>query len=451
MTTNKADTQHSLTREQKQAVGLLSIGTFLEYFDLMLYVHMAVLLNELFFPKTDPFTDSIITAAVFCSTFIFRPLGAVIFGYIGDNIGRKHTVIITTAMMSVSCLIMANLPTYAQIGISATWLITICRIVQGISSMGEIIGADLYLTESIKPPKQYPAVAILESCSVLGGFGALCIATLVTSYEFNWRIAFWIGAGIALVGAIARTALRETPEFADAKRQLAKNLQNAKIDKKRLKDVSILNKKMDKKIGLAFFCADCAWPIGFYLTYIHCGAILKNSFGYSPDQIIHQNLLVSVVELIGAFILIYLSSRIYPIKILKIKLFMFSIFVLALPYLLYSAKTPLDIFLIQSFVMLFGCFMNPAFPIFYKHLPVFKRFTYASLSFSFSRAAMYIITSFGIIYLNEYFGHWGLWFILIPTTIGFGLGVYHFEKLERAEGNYPEKFFEVFPAKNLVD
>jgi MHS family proline/betaine transporter-like MFS transporter len=79
----------SLKKEQKAAVGLLSIGTFLEYFDLMLYVHMAVVLNELFFPKTDPHTASIITAMSFCATFIFRPFGALIIGYIGDTIGRK--------------------------------------------------------------------------------------------------------------------------------------------------------------------------------------------------------------------------------------------------------------------------------------------------------------------------------------------------------------------------
>ena len=84
---------HSLNRAQKEAVCLLSIGTFLEYFDLMLYVHMAVLLNELFFPKTDPFTDSLLSAFAFCSIFVFRPFGALIFGYIGDNIGRKATIV----------------------------------------------------------------------------------------------------------------------------------------------------------------------------------------------------------------------------------------------------------------------------------------------------------------------------------------------------------------------
>lgn len=137
----------SITREQKEALGLLQIGTFLEYFDLMLYIHMAVLLNELFFPKSDPQSAALLAAFTFCSTYVMRPIGALIFGWIGDNIGRRSTIIVTTIMMSVSCAIMANLPTYAQIGISAGWIMIICRIAQGMSSMGEIIGAQIYIVK----------------------------------------------------------------------------------------------------------------------------------------------------------------------------------------------------------------------------------------------------------------------------------------------------------------
>ena len=132
--------QQILTREQKESIGLLQIGTFLEYFDLMLYVHMAVLLNELFFPETDPLTTRLIAALSFSSVFILRPFGAIIFGYIGDNFGRKLTVIITTTLMAVSCIIMYILPTYNDIGITASYIMILCRAMQGMSSMGEVIG-----------------------------------------------------------------------------------------------------------------------------------------------------------------------------------------------------------------------------------------------------------------------------------------------------------------------
>ncbi|MFP3018202.1 MAG: MFS transporter [Candidatus Tisiphia sp.] len=166
-------TQTSLTREQKQAVGLLSIGTFLEYFDLLLYVHMVGVLNELFFEPSDPQTTALMMSFAFCSTYVFRPVGAVIFGWLGDTIGRKSTVIITTLMMAASCLVMANLPTYAQIGVTATWIVTICRIIQGISSMGEVTGAELYLTETLKPPIQYATVGSLGAFAALGGIAQL--------------------------------------------------------------------------------------------------------------------------------------------------------------------------------------------------------------------------------------------------------------------------------------
>lgn len=80
--------------------------------------------------------------------------------------------------------------------------------------MGEIVGAELYITETINPPAQYAIVGSLGVFASLGALGALAIASLVTSYGFNWRAAFWIGAVIALIGFIARTKLRETPEFA---------------------------------------------------------------------------------------------------------------------------------------------------------------------------------------------------------------------------------------------
>jgi MFS family permease len=213
MTVATSQTQTSLTREQKEAVGLLSIGTMLEYFDLMLYVHMAVLLNELFFPKTDPFTASLLSALAFCSSYILRPFAALIFGYIGDNIGRKATVVITTFLMSFSCIVMANLPTYSQIGITAAWIVTFCRIIQGMSSMGEVVGAELYLTEMIKPPSRYFAVSSMTVAATVGVTVALGVAFFVTSFGINWRIAFWFGAAIALIGSIARTSLRETTEF----------------------------------------------------------------------------------------------------------------------------------------------------------------------------------------------------------------------------------------------
>ncbi|WP_253307658.1 MFS transporter [Rickettsia endosymbiont of Orchestes rusci] len=429
--------QKSLTREQKQAVGLLSIGTFLEYFDLMLYVHMAVLLNELFFPKADPHTAAIYSAFAFCSIFVVRPIGALVFGWIGDNIGRKSTVIITTFMMAISCFAMAVIPTYAEKGLIATILVTLCRVAQGMSSMGEIVGAEIYLTELIKPPAQYPAVMLIAIFSILGGTAALGIASLVTmNGGDNWRIAFFIGAGVAGIGTIARTALKETKDFADAKRRLKKTFEKVDLNEKIFEDSPLWQEKVSKKKMLALLLIQCGWPVCFYITYIYCGNLLKQQFGYTPEEVIHQNFIVSIINLLGYIILTCLSYKIHPLKILKIKIWIFFPFALLCPYIFNNISSPLHLFLIQSFFMLFVLSTNPATPVFYTHISILKRFMVGSFIYAISRAMIHVITSFGLVYLVGYFNQWGLLFIILPMVIGYAFGVFYFIKLEKGVGNY---------------
>ena len=412
----------SLSRQQKEAVGLLQIGTFLEYFDLMLYVHMAVLLNELFFPKTDPYTASLLTALAFCSTYVLRPFGALLFGWIGDNIGRKATVVITTIMMSVCCAIMANLPTYAQIGITATWVVTLCRVFQGLSSMGEIIGAQVYITEITKPPAQYPAVAFIAVASSFGAVCALAVASLVTHCDFNWRIAFWIGAGIAVVGSIARTRLRETPEFLKAKGHRKKYQHSSN----NLKD----EPKITPKTFIAFISIYCGWPLSFYLVFMYFNATLRNSFDFSPEDIILHNFYLSIVFLLTFVGWALLSYKNHPLTIIKIRASLSLILVLFLPWLISAALTSFHIFLIQTMLLVLSLASTPTEPILIKSFPVLMRFTTSSVIYAFTRAVMYIITSFGLVYLTNWFGHYGLWVIMLPITSAFLWGVRHFEKLE---------------------
>lgn len=431
-----SNTQHKLTAEQKKAVGLLSIGTFLEYFDLMLYVHMAVLLNELFFPKTDQFTASLLSAFAFCSSYLLRPFGAIVFGYIGDNIGRKHTVVITTFLMSFSCLIMANLPTYAQIGIAASWIITICRILQGLSSMGEIIGAELYLSEMIKPPLRYSSVAIIGVAGTLGATISLAIASCVTSFEFNWRIAFWFGAGVAFIGSIARTTLRETVEFINAKKRINSTLKQSGITSVSINQKLLAKSNVNKVTIIAYFFIECTGPLWFCITYIYCANILKNSFGFTPEEVIHQNFLVAFVELLGTIILTIFIIKIHPIKVLTIKFYISSIFLILIPVLLNNISNYYELLFVQLFIVLLAPTGFPAFSVFCMKFPVYQRFMCTSLIFAISRALMYAISSFGIVFATNCYNHWGLMIIVIPVIIGYAFGLFYFRKLEVSDGSY---------------
>lgn len=432
------ETSFSLTKVQKDALGLLSIGTFLECFDLMLYVHMTVLLNDLFFPKADAHTAALFAAAAFCSSYLLRPFGVLIFGWISDNIGRKNTIIITTFITAVSCVMMANLPTYAEIGIAATWIVTICRMVQGMTSMGEVVGAELCITEITKPPIQYPAVTLVAICCIIGGTVALAIASLVTAYGLKWRLAFVVGAGVALVGAIARIALRETTEFVDAKRQINQVLQSS--GSKCIRHHPVYNITTSKKTLIAAFLIDCAYPVCFYFTYIHCGNILKTAFNYTPEQVIHQNFIVSMVALFGCVLVAYLSYYIHPIKILKVKLFIFLVTVIATPYLFNSITEPLHFALIQSLFGTLLLYHAPATSLLYKYIAILRRFMYGGMTYALSRTVMHLVTSFGLVYLTEQFGHYGLLVIIIPITLGFAFGVYHIGELEKGNVKSVENY-----------
>jgi MFS family permease len=422
--------QTSLTREQREAVGLLSIGTFLEYFDLMLYVHMAVLLNSLFFPQNDLDSAAFFTAVAYSITFVFRPFGALLFGWIGDTIGRKVTIIVTTFMMAASCFVMATLPTYEQIGITASWIISICRAVQGISSLGERVGAELYLMEITKPPIQYPVVTLITVCASLGSMVALGFGFLITNYGFNWRYLFWFGMIIATIGTVARTNLREAQEFANAKLRLKTFFDNHFIDRKILKGDPILEEKVQKKTVFYYFLIQCAGPVPTYFVYFYCGNILRNSFGYGIGDIIYHNFLISIIQLFTTLLLAYLSYRIYPLKIIKVRWVIFSTFIIFCPYFLYRVSTPIHLFIIQLLIVLFAPDSAPASAIFYKYFPIFKRFTYSSIVYALAHATISIVTSFGFIYCTKYMGQIGILCIMLPIVISYGFGIFYFAKLE---------------------
>jgi MHS family proline/betaine transporter-like MFS transporter len=380
-----------LNKEQKGAIFLLQLGTFLEYFDLMLFVHMAVVLNEIFFPKFDPFTNSLLSASVFCSTFALKPLGALLFGYIGDKVGRKHTVIITTMLMAISCVIMANVPTYAQIGITASWVMVICRGLQGMSSIGESIGAELYTAELIPVPLRYKAVGYIGFAGVVGMVASLIVAKVVLSLGIKWQIIFWLGALIALIGSAARVTLRESPEFSDAKRRLLGMLEKAEKNPDLLNKNPTWEETVSKRTSLAYFLVFCGWPFCFYFSYVHCGSILKTQFHFAKEALINHNLIVSIFNLVGLFLFIRLTEKIHPLVILKAKLIIYIPFLCIVPWLLLNANSELTIFIIQIFGVVFGHSTIPAKAIFLMHFPIFKRFRYASLITAASHVTLYIV------------------------------------------------------------
>lgn len=423
--------QRSLTREQKEAVGILSIGTFFEQFDIMLYIHMAVLLNELFFPKTDPNITSLLSAFTFCSTFIFIPIGALIFGWIGDTIGRKSTVVLTTLLTALSCLTIAFLPTYAAIGVKASIIMIGCRVIQSMASMGEVIGALVYVSEFTKPPIRYYAVALIPVLGYSGGLAALGVASLIIYAEINWRGIFVFGALIALVGIAIRTKLSETKDFASATKRL-KNQYNVNLNVEEL-----FCDKDYKKTSVAMFCTQCAWPLCFYFVFIYCGQILKNQFEYSSSEIIKHNFIISIFPVLSCFIRAILSKKIHPLLLFKYSLITsFCLFTMVAFYL-DSNHSVLGIGIFQSLLLMLTPNGYSESSVMFPHLPVFKRFKSACLSYAFSRAFMYVITSFGLIFIIKLVGISGGLIFAVSCVTGMGMyGYFYFLRLEQMNKSF---------------
>lgn len=431
---SKISTFTELRKEGKLPVALLSTGTFLEYFDLMLYVHMGVLLNELFYDTRDAKGMLLLSALGVTLTFFCRPVGALIFGKLGDRYGRTIVLWITTITMASACFVMAILPTYAQIGFTATIIITICRIAQSISSVGEIISCDLYFMESTNPPVQYPLSGITDIFGALGGTAALGVASLVTMNGFNWRWAFFIGCFIGIFGGVMRRTLLETKEFSNMLTQIKLIQEKFKLSYKearRIVEKELERNQPTKKVLFALFIIQCVFPLYYYFGYIYCGDLLKSLFNYSSAEVIHNNFILSFACLFTTIAIYWISYYVNPLKILKIQLFLSSVIILALPYLLNNLKEPYHLITIQYLILIFAIHGMPAFSIFYKYIPILTRFTNTGLMYSFGRMVMFTGTSFGLVYLVEWYGNWGVFGLFAVTLFAYTIALFYFDRLEK--------------------
>jgi MHS family proline/betaine transporter-like MFS transporter len=421
----KAAEQQIFTREQKEAVGVLSIGTFLEYFDLKLYIHMAVLLNALFFPPTDPMTASFLAAFAFCSSFIFRPLGGMLFGYIGDKIGRKNTIFITTFLMGASCFGMYLLPEYSKIGIWASIIMLSLRALQGMACLGEYIGAQLYISESIPKPYVYPAIVLVGIGSMLGGTFAIGISKFFIDTTGNWRHIFLAGSIIAFLGMVFRTRLRESNEFADANKRLGENQR--------------IERKLNITLLFSYFFMRCLYPFSLYLSFAYAPVLLKKH-GYDMSDILSQNLIVTIIDFLLALLFVYMAYKFNPMKILRVLSGLYIPGILIMIPLVQFYQTPQMIFAFQIFTMCLCPNTLPAEPIIFKYFPLFKRFRAVSITFALASAIVYAISSFGVEFIVSISNFIGLYVLIIPFSIAYLWGLNNFIKEEIKKGEYKPFF-----------
>ncbi len=199
-----------------------SVGNFIEWYEFGVYGYFATIIAANFFSPTggSDLESLVKTYASFALAFLFRPVGAALFGRIGDRIGRRPTLILVLMLMTVSTTLIGVLPTYATVGAAAPWLITLLRALQGLSAGGEFGGAVSVMTEFAPPGKRglYGAwQSFTVGLGLLAGAGmAAVLATLLSEASLNdwgWRLPFLLTLPLGAVALWVRLKLDETPEF----------------------------------------------------------------------------------------------------------------------------------------------------------------------------------------------------------------------------------------------
>ncbi|GAB2840555.1 MFS transporter [Pseudoduganella ginsengisoli] len=213
-----------MTREEKKVIFASSLGTVFEWYDFYLYGSLASIIAKQFFAGTDPTSGFIFALLAFAAGFIVRPFGALVFGRLGDMIGRKYTFLVTILLMGLSTFIVGLLPGYAAIGISAPIILVLLRIVQGLALGGEYGGAATYVAEHAPHGKRGMFTAWIQTTATLGFFLSLMVILgtrlLVEEEAFNewgWRIPFLVSVLLLGISVWIRLSMNESPAFAKMK------------------------------------------------------------------------------------------------------------------------------------------------------------------------------------------------------------------------------------------
>lgn len=212
--------------DTRKAVAASLIGTTVEWYDFFLYATAASLVfDNVFFPNNSAFVATLLSFATFAVGFVMRPIGGLVFGHIGDRIGRKRTLALTMAIMGGSTALMGVLPTAAAIGVAAPILLLLLRMLQGFALGGEWAGAVLLAVEHSPRKKvglfgSYPQVGLALGLALGTGVFALLRTTLSESafLDYGWRIAFGAGLVLVLIGLVVRLKIDETPAFREVDR-----------------------------------------------------------------------------------------------------------------------------------------------------------------------------------------------------------------------------------------
>lgn len=212
-----------IERAHRKVIFASSLGTVFEWYDFYLYGSLAAIISKQFFAGVNETTAFIFALLAFAAGFAVRPFGAIVFGRLGDLVGRKHTFLITIVIMGISTALVGFLPGYASIGVAAPIALVVLRLLQGLALGGEYGGAATYVAEHAPPGKRGLYTSWIQTTATLGLFLSLlvilaCRRLLGPEFEtWGWRVPFLVSLVLLVVSVYIRLQLSESPVFVEMK------------------------------------------------------------------------------------------------------------------------------------------------------------------------------------------------------------------------------------------
>lgn len=280
-------------------------GTTVEYYDFLLYATMtALVFDRLFFPGSDPSAAAVAAFGTLAAGYVARPLGGILFGHLGDRLGRKRTLVTTMTLMGVASFLIGCLPTYEMIGRAAPVLLVLLRVGQGIAVGGEWGGATLMVAEHAQPSTRGLWNGIAQMGSAIGGLLSTVVVTALAGLpdaelmSWGWRVPFLLSAALLVIGLYVRSTVSESPVFMQA-------LESAGAGKKAIPLTAVLRRPGPLLLT-------CAVGIGsFGLTALLSTYMLSytRNIGYPMSDVLSAKLWGGVAVLVAIPLFSALSDR----------------------------------------------------------------------------------------------------------------------------------------------
>jgi MFS family permease len=293
-----------------KVIGASSLGTLIEWYDFYIFGSLAVVLANQFFPKTNTTAALLSTLATFAAGFIVRPFGALVFGRLGDQVGRKYTFLLTLVLMGGSTFAIGCIPGYSQIGFLAPLLVLVLRLIQGLALGGEYGGAATYVAEHAPANRRGYFTSWIQTTATLGLFISLGVI-LVTRHmldsdpaksiakfnDWGWRIPFLISILLVVVSVYIRLKMNESPLYAKLKSE-------GKTSTNPLKE-SFGRKANLKMVLLALFGATMGQGVVWYTGQFYAQSFIENVCKVEFDQ--SRTILIWAILFATPFFVVFAS------------------------------------------------------------------------------------------------------------------------------------------------